>query len=101
MVSVLLLPVTVMHSAQKLDYREERKPIMGQLCPVKSDKLNNLQWLLEHVLFIISQTVSLSCVSILTCTAEFCQQSYFSCKCENNHTPLLIQTCCRIELLLA
>lgn len=101
MVSILLLPSTVMHAAQKLDYQEEWKPIVGQLCPVKSDKLNNLQWLSEHVLFVISHTVSLSCFLDLTCTAEFCQQSYFSCECENNCTPLLIELCCRRELLLA
>lgn len=92
-----------MHSAQKTDYQEEWKPVMGQLCPFKSDKLNNLQWLLEHVLFIISHKVSLSYYSDLTCTVEFCHQSYcsFSCKCENNGAPLLMELCCRRENLLA
>lgn len=55
-----------MHSVQKLDYQEEQKPAMGRLCPVKSNKLNNLQWLSERVLFIISHAVSLSCFSDLT-----------------------------------
>lgn len=65
-----------MHSAQKPDYQEEWKPVMGQLCPFKSDKPNNLKWLSEHVLFIISHIVFLSCYSDLTCTAEFCQQLF-------------------------
>lgn len=101
MVSILLLPGTVTHSAQKPDYQEEWKPVMGQLCPFKFDEPNNLQRLSEHALFIITHIVSLSCYSDLTCTAEFCQQSYFSCKCENNGAPLLMELCWRRGYLLA
>lgn len=101
MVLISLVPGTVMHTAQKPHYQEERKPVMGRLRPVKSNKLNNLQCLSERVLFIISHMASLSCFSDSTCTAEFCQQSYFSSKCENNCTPLPIELCCRREVLLA